>query len=154
MVLLVGIFISDCFHSSRDSINNVNLDSTCNTNCGCDNQFQPVCGANNVIYFSPCHAGCQVSSTGEEVCRKENFSTNSGRRVWGKGLFIQVGVTVFNLYSSATFVVKPSFYPVMLVVGFQDKCVRCYIFFFQVFSHSSESDSWIPIATVAHIHQL
>ena len=35
---------------------------TCQTTCHCDNsRFFPVCGADDVNYFSPCHAGCSES---------------------------------------------------------------------------------------------
>ena len=31
----------------------------CNSHCGCTTlKYQPLCGENNVQYFSPCHAGC------------------------------------------------------------------------------------------------
>jgi len=37
----------------------VNLTSPCNAACSCnDNRIEPVCGANMVVYFSPCYAGC------------------------------------------------------------------------------------------------
>ncbi|KAK4288573.1 hypothetical protein Pmani_038404 [Petrolisthes manimaculis] len=36
-----------------------NLTSPCNAECVCtDLPYDPVCGTNNVMYFSPCHAGC------------------------------------------------------------------------------------------------
>ena len=36
----------------------INLTSSCNFGCECDmNDVQPVCGANGLTYFSPCHAG-------------------------------------------------------------------------------------------------
>ena len=38
---------------------NSNLTASCNADCGCrDMPYDPVCGANSVLYFSPCHAGC------------------------------------------------------------------------------------------------
>ena len=37
----------------------INLTDRCNFGCSCDmNDVQPVCGANGLTYFSPCHAGC------------------------------------------------------------------------------------------------
>jgi len=46
---------------SRNSSENfqINLTDSCNFGCECDmNDVQPVCGANGLTYFSPCHAGC------------------------------------------------------------------------------------------------
>ncbi|XP_061708271.1 solute carrier organic anion transporter family member 4A1 [Cydia pomonella] len=35
------------------------LAAACNTNCGCSGSaFAPVCGADGLAYYSPCHAGC------------------------------------------------------------------------------------------------
>ncbi|XP_026319566.1 solute carrier organic anion transporter family member 4A1 [Hyposmocoma kahamanoa] len=39
------------------------LFSLCNTDCACvDAAYAPVCGADGVVYYSPCHAGCQTRS--------------------------------------------------------------------------------------------
>ncbi|XP_044740891.1 solute carrier organic anion transporter family member 74D-like isoform X2 [Chrysoperla carnea] len=42
----------------------IELNSECNALCDCDHvKFSPVCDArNNMTYFSPCHAGCTVST--------------------------------------------------------------------------------------------
>ncbi|XP_055870859.1 solute carrier organic anion transporter family member 4A1-like [Biomphalaria glabrata] len=35
------------------------LDSSCNQGCGChEEEYFPMCGRDNVLYFSPCYAGC------------------------------------------------------------------------------------------------
>ncbi|KAK7884699.1 hypothetical protein WMY93_027822 [Mugilogobius chulae] len=48
------------------------LTAQCNSNCSCDKQqFSPVCGADDVMYFSPCYAGCS------------SINTTSGRQVYG-----------------------------------------------------------------------
>ena len=40
-------------------ISSTDLDSTCNSGCQCDTQkFEPVCGSDSIMYFTPCHAGC------------------------------------------------------------------------------------------------
>ncbi|XP_066270846.1 solute carrier organic anion transporter family member 4A1-like [Branchiostoma lanceolatum] len=40
----------------------VNLITACNSNCNCSrDMYQPVCGENQISYFSPCHAGCNES---------------------------------------------------------------------------------------------
>ncbi|XP_050730182.1 solute carrier organic anion transporter family member 4A1-like isoform X2 [Eriocheir sinensis] len=43
------------------------LIASCNQQCGCqDVAYSPVCGANNVMYFSPCHAGCSSMVEGQD----------------------------------------------------------------------------------------
>lgn len=35
------------------------LDNDCNRKCGCNGrQYDPICGSDGVMYYSPCHAGC------------------------------------------------------------------------------------------------
>lgn len=37
----------------------LSLDSDCNRKCSCNRrQYDPICGADGVMYYSPCHAGC------------------------------------------------------------------------------------------------
>ncbi|EEC15358.1 organic anion transporter, putative, partial [Ixodes scapularis] len=36
------------------------LKMKCNENCSCSEMlYSPICGADNVTYFSPCFAGCR-----------------------------------------------------------------------------------------------
>ena len=47
----------------------IGLVSECNSGCECStNTFSPVCGADNVTYFSPCFAGCVARDTGYCKC--------------------------------------------------------------------------------------
>ncbi|KAJ0069900.1 hypothetical protein NL108_016059 [Boleophthalmus pectinirostris] len=55
-------------HQLNSSSVNEQLTSQCNINCTCDKVFRPVCGADHVMYFSPCYAGCtsiNLTSSGE-----------------------------------------------------------------------------------------
>ena len=50
------------FYSSETHQKLPNLLSDCNQHCNCDGaSYRPVCGFNEVSYFSPCHAGCSGS---------------------------------------------------------------------------------------------
>ncbi|XP_030830203.1 solute carrier organic anion transporter family member 4A1 [Strongylocentrotus purpuratus] len=50
------------------------LDSACNAECGCGSAFDPVCGSNGVMYYTPCHAGCDVINTTSSVKAYSNCS--------------------------------------------------------------------------------
>ncbi|XP_076801290.1 solute carrier organic anion transporter family member 4C1-like isoform X2 [Clavelina lepadiformis] len=54
--------VTASYGSDRSSLVNVNLTAPCNAPCSCQNEFyKPVCGADDLTYFSPCHAGCHSS---------------------------------------------------------------------------------------------
>lgn len=48
--------------------NRYQLDSECNNMCSCSRQnYDPICGIDGVMYYSPCHAGC-----GKEISMKNS----------------------------------------------------------------------------------
>ncbi|XP_033109637.1 solute carrier organic anion transporter family member 4A1-like [Anneissia japonica] len=84
--LCIGAFLVNCpdvdfagvtvayGNSSIDITNeDANLDSLCNNNCACSTQFNPVCGTDNIMYFSACHAGCATIKS-EDDTADETYS--------------------------------------------------------------------------------
>ncbi|XP_061841521.2 solute carrier organic anion transporter family member 4A1 [Nerophis lumbriciformis] len=70
------------------------LNADCNAACGCGRElYNPVCGADAIMYYSPCHAGCsafnQTSNMGRKVysgcsCVVANATHDVGVAVAGK----------------------------------------------------------------------
>lgn len=47
------------------------MTAPCNVNCSCSlATINPVCGEDNLVYFSPCHAGCKVSQDEKVIAKK------------------------------------------------------------------------------------
>ncbi|GIY60220.1 solute carrier organic anion transporter family member 4A1 [Caerostris extrusa] len=76
------IFILHCPDANFAGINTKIVNDTsvskfqldCNADCLCsDHNYDPVCGVDNIIYYSPCFAGCQ-KSYGSCSCIEQNFS--------------------------------------------------------------------------------
>ena len=50
-----------------------NLTGSCNLDCGCSRErYNPVCGADKTLYFSPCHAGCVSVGASQPAAGKVN----------------------------------------------------------------------------------
>ncbi|XP_071854102.1 solute carrier organic anion transporter family member 4A1-like [Apostichopus japonicus] len=72
------------------------INTLCNADCACLDDYDPVCGSDDVLYYSPCHAGCtQHNGTGAE-----------GKRVYSNCLCIITSQNTTNddviSYGSAT----------------------------------------------------
>ena len=66
-MFFVTIFSSSIGGNGEGAPFKINLTASCNFGCECDmNDVQPVCGANGLTYFSPCHAGCTAVGTGSD----------------------------------------------------------------------------------------
>ncbi len=66
--VFAGVTVPYFFNGKTNPfILHVDLIDTCNKNCGCSrNSYTPVCGADNIQYFSACHAGCAIIDTGSQ----------------------------------------------------------------------------------------
>ncbi|XP_071854717.1 solute carrier organic anion transporter family member 4A1-like [Apostichopus japonicus] len=48
-------------------IGDFNLSASCNINCDCGTDYDPICGTDDIMYYTACHAGCNVvDDTGDQ----------------------------------------------------------------------------------------
>ncbi|XP_054837574.1 solute carrier organic anion transporter family member 4A1 [Eublepharis macularius] len=83
-LLAIFIFFVDCPNMPMAGVTQMydgsilpegrlNLSSPCNTECECLREtYSPICGSDNIMYYSPCHAGCKRVSSNQ----------NSGKKVY------------------------------------------------------------------------
>ncbi|XP_035694932.1 solute carrier organic anion transporter family member 4A1-like isoform X2 [Branchiostoma floridae] len=80
--------VNTAYHNSSHAP--TSLIDGCNARCGCSrDQYQPVCGGDELVYFSPCLAGCQ------------GLATNNGSQVYDNctcvaGGFATSGICAVN----------------------------------------------------------
>nr|XP_016929033.1 solute carrier organic anion transporter family member 4A1 [Drosophila suzukii] len=71
------------------------LEADCNSNCGCSRtNYDPICGINGVMYYSPCFAGCAQEEHADSLKRYHNCSciesvgwVDEGSSSWGSSDF-------------------------------------------------------------------
>ncbi|XP_038125048.1 solute carrier organic anion transporter family member 4A1 [Cyprinodon tularosa] len=73
----------------------LNLTVSCNAACNCARQvYNPVCGADGLMYYSPCHAGCSSTNHTDPSTGRQVYSACScvlGNGSWGDGGFTLAG---------------------------------------------------------------
>ena len=56
------------------TLTEINKSSPCNSLCHCNSRkYEPVCGVDQISYFSPCHAGCTVRVKDRKKRSKNNL---------------------------------------------------------------------------------
>uniref|UniRef100_A0A3P9JE33 Solute carrier organic anion transporter family member n=1 Tax=Oryzias latipes TaxID=8090 RepID=A0A3P9JE33_ORYLA len=108
-----------------ERLNSSSLDESltvgCNAACNCVREvYNPVCGSNDVMYYSPCHAGCTSINHTEEATGKQVFSGCScvvGNTSWGKEGFAIAGKCGSTCHHMSIFL---SFF--FIVIGFTFLC--------------------------------
>lgn len=77
----------------------LNLTDACNSQCNCNEyKFDPVCGADNVMYYSPCYAGCFEEYTIGDAKVGNIIISKSARR--------QVSILLLQLYANCSCVIN------------------------------------------------
>ncbi|TSM04919.1 Solute carrier organic anion transporter family member 4A1 [Bagarius yarrelli] len=62
-------------HLQNSFVAGSNLTAECNKECHCvEAQYNPVCGANGVMYYSACHAGCRANNNTHMGTGKQTFT--------------------------------------------------------------------------------
>ncbi|XP_074660705.1 solute carrier organic anion transporter family member 5A1-like isoform X2 [Tubulanus polymorphus] len=98
MLIVVGAFFVKCDelpfagitinHNGSGSIeaSSINVSSSCNINCKCNTRhYNPVCGYDQITYFSSCHAGCtDINTTGHSFLSCGCVHTTMATAVTGK----------------------------------------------------------------------
>ena len=68
------------YFSTVSFFGSAEMDSGCNGGCQCSQDvYNPVCGIDGIMYYSPCYAGCQTENIGDEkveliVCYQFNYN--------------------------------------------------------------------------------
>ncbi|XP_071503213.1 solute carrier organic anion transporter family member 4A1-like [Diadema antillarum] len=102
------------------------LNHTCNGACYCNDMFQPVCGVDNIIYYSACHAGCATGQQSEGygncscISTPDNFTWDQPMATLGK---CDSECEWQNLFLVLLFLIE--FFTILAVVPSMTATLRC-----------------------------
>ena len=77
----------------------LDLTANCSSHCECSNPFQPICGSDNHLYYSPCIAGCEVEDAALGMYTNCSCIPNQGEEKnnkWSVRLSIPILILVIN----------------------------------------------------------
>ncbi|CAN9515915.1 unnamed protein product [Ophioblennius macclurei] len=84
-----------------------NLTVGCNSGCSCFSElYNPVCGADGIMYYSPCHAGCTSINHTDESTGKQVYSGCTcvlGNSSWGEAGMALAGKCSSSCYHMPVF---------------------------------------------------
>ncbi|KAI5612415.1 solute carrier organic anion transporter family member 4A1 isoform X1 [Silurus asotus] len=62
-------------YADNSFVQDKNLTTHCNAECHCvEALYNPVCGADGVMYYSPCHAGCSALNNTHKLAERQVFT--------------------------------------------------------------------------------
>ncbi|CAH1772290.1 unnamed protein product [Owenia fusiformis] len=84
----------------------VSMKNTCNDACSCHSTYNPICGDDGNVYFSPCHAGCKssdVESLNYSNCScvdsmSQRASVEEACVTWCPAMFAFIIFLFFNMF--------------------------------------------------------
>ncbi|XP_071507212.1 solute carrier organic anion transporter family member 4A1-like [Diadema antillarum] len=110
------------------TMDEANVTAACNVDCQCQDNYDPVCGSDDVLYFSPCHAGCLQMEEIDDIntysdCRciagitNETTSAKSGKCDYACPQQTVFLVVLFIMLTSTFFAIVPSLTATLRCVG-------------------------------------
>lgn len=67
-------------YTNVTELDSVDISSPCNVVCQCEQKFDPVCGSNNIMYYSACHAGCRQQNEDDDTIYENCSCLHEGKQ--------------------------------------------------------------------------